>query len=112
MAIKDPRQRLRQIKSVMMRASQMCLAFAMVFCVAGGAHAQSASLIGSAADEAGAALRDVEGEVRNVATGLTRSVQSAADGTYIVALLPAGEYRVRAQKSGFRLAERTGVVLA
>jgi hypothetical protein len=88
------------------------LALAMVLFAFGRANAQSANLIGLATDESGAALEEVEVQVRNVATGLSRSVQSTSDGTYIVALLPPGEYRVRAQKSGFRISERGGVVLA
>ncbi|MPZ21032.1 MAG: hypothetical protein GEV06_24495 [Luteitalea sp.] len=96
------------------RLGRGILALGMLFCAIGQANAQSqsANLIGLATDESGAALPAVDVQVRNVATGLTRSVQSTADGTYTIALLPAGEYRVRAQKSGFRVAERTGVMLA
>lgn len=96
------------------RLSRGVLALVMVLCAIGRASAQSqsANLIGLATDESGATLSAVDVQVRNVATGLTRSVLSTGDGTYTIALLPGGEYRVRAQKSGFRLSERTGVVLA
>src|ERR1051326_8479084 len=64
---------------------------------------------GVVTDPSGAAVPETAVTVKNVATGLTQTVKTSADGVYSVLYLPAGEYIVTVAKAGFRKAETTGV---
>ena len=77
----------------------------MVVCLlaANPAAAQTAStLTGTASDASGGALPGVQLTLRNVATGLTRTATSGTDSRFVFAAIPAGEYELRAEFSGFR----------
>jgi hypothetical protein len=50
--------------------------------------------------------------ISNAATGLTKSQQSGADGTYNFPLLPVGTYRVEVTAPGFNRAVASNVVLS
>lgn len=72
--------------------------------LAGAAAAQNvmATLSGQVLDSSGAAVPGAKLTVVNTATGLTRSVTASATGNYQLPALPAGEYKVTAEKEGFR----------
>src|SRR5207245_10510344 len=61
----------------------------------------SATLEGRVTDSSGAAVAEAVVTVVNTATGASRSGGSSDQGEYRFALLPAGEYTVTAEKSGF-----------
>jgi len=61
----------------------------------------SATLEGRVTDSSGAAVPDAAVTVTNAATGASRSGGSSDQGEYRFALLPAGEYTVTVEKSGF-----------
>lgn len=70
------------------------------------AQSTSASLRGQVtADAAPAAAARIT--ATNVATGLTRSVQAAGDGSYTLAGLPPGTYRIDVSAAGGRGSSRT-----
>ncbi len=74
--------------------------------------AQSAGNIqGTVQDATGAALPDATVTVRNVATGLVRTVQSDNAGSYTFPGLLPGTYDVTATRSGFKTTEIQNVVL-
>ena len=62
-------------------------------------------------DASGAAIPDAAVKVTNTATGLVRTVNSGADGTYVVPDLPVGPYRMDVTKEGFAAFAQTGIVL-
>ena len=67
---------------------------------------------GQCVDESGAPLADVTISVSGEdleGRRAARSVNSDADGRFHVGGLPAGTFRLRALRSGYRLAERTGL---
>ena len=64
---------------------------------------------GVVTDPSGATVPDAKVTVKNVNTGLTQTVRTSADGVYNVLYLPAGDYTVSTEKSGFRKAETSGV---
>jgi len=81
--------------------------FVALLCVftALGAFAQSnntttGSVAGQVADASGAGLPGVTVTVANIDTGLTRNTVTENDGTYVVNLLPPGNYRVEAELAG------------
>ena len=89
------------------------LIFACALGVAASAHAQtSATLTGTVLDRSGGVLSDTRVVVRQLETGLARQAVTGADGRFVVAALPVGEYDVRVERPGFRPLVRQGVVLA
>ena len=64
---------------------------------------------GTVTDPTGAAIPAANVTIRNIDTGLTQSIPTGADGLYTIPYLPAGNYSVSTEKSGFRKAEATGV---
>ena len=69
------------------------------------------SIIGSVQDATGAAIVASQVTARNQDTGLTRSVQTGAQGEYRIDFLPPGNYEVDVSNSGFRSFRQTGVTL-
>jgi len=66
---------------------------------------------GVIADATGAALPSTEVKATQTETGLTRTVTSGADGTYVLSNLPTGPYRLEATRSGFATYVQTGISL-
>ena len=64
------------------------------------------SVSGTVKDNSGAIVPGVAITVENVETKATRTAVSGDSGTYQIALLPPGRYRVRAELQGFRTEER------
>jgi hypothetical protein len=71
----------------------------------------TATLAGHIFDPSGGALPGTVVTVRQVETGLQRSVTADAQGRYSLAALPPGTYEIRAELSGFRPLLRRGVTL-
>ena len=68
------------------------------------AWAQStAQISGTVADQSGAVLPGVEVTATETQTGLTRSVVSNETGSYVLANLPVGPYRLEAGLNQFPL---------
>ena len=76
------------------------------------AQITAATVSGVVADETGGVLPGVDVTLKNIETGLTRSVVTAGDGSYNVPGLPPGLYDARASLSGFTSAVRSGISLA
>ena len=72
----------------------------------------TATILGVLKDTSGAVVPDAAITARNVETGLTRTVVSAADGSYRLSALPVGAYEVRVEHPGFRVEVRSGLTLA
>jgi len=78
----------------------------------GSAWAQAtAQLSGTVRDESGAVLPGVTVTVTQTETGFTRTVVSDETGTYVLANLPLGPYKLEVSLQGFRTYEQTGIVL-
>jgi hypothetical protein len=60
------------------------------------------TIAGTITDPSGAAVANARVNVTALATGLTRSGQSAPDGGYVFPLLPVGSYSVAVEASGFK----------
>src|SRR6266540_772612 len=74
-------------------------------------QATGASLAGRVLDEQGGGLPAATVTVKSASTGFTRSITTAADGTYRFASIPVDTYTVTAQLTGFKTVEQTGVEL-
>ena len=73
--------------------------------------ATTGAINGKVTDQSGAVLPGVTVTVTQTATGLTRTVVTDGDGSYIVSNLPTGPYRLEASLQGFRTYAQTGIVL-
>ena len=75
------------------------------------AQGVSAQLGGRVLDSKGAAVAAATVVIRNGETGLTRTVQTTAEGRYLATLLPVGPYTVTVTKAGFQTASNVKVNL-
>src|SRR5262249_30957491 len=75
------------------------------------AQITSATLSGTIKDDTGGVLPGVDVVVRNLDTGLTRSVVTDANGYFTVPGLAPGRYETRASLQGFRTGVQTGIAL-
>lgn len=75
------------------------------------AQSSTATILGVVRDSDRAVVPGATVTVRNVDTGLTRSLPTGGDGAYRFAALSVGPYEVRAELLGFRTAVRSGVRL-
>ena len=90
--------------------SIQCRFLVVILLLAGSGFAQDRGTIrGVVTDPSGATVPEATVTVKNVNTGLTQTVRTSADGIYNVLYLPAGDYIVTTEKSGFRKAETSGV---
>src|SRR5690349_20555182 len=69
------------------------------------------SIQGVVTDASGAVVNSARLEVKNVETGVARSVETDSTGRYALLSLPIGNYEVRAEASGFRPTVRSGITL-
>lgn len=69
------------------------------------------SITGTVADTSGAVVPGVKVSVTNKGTGQAREVLTAQDGTYVVPLLPPGNYAITASKTGFNTVTRSGIIV-
>lgn len=93
-------------------AKVLCCFLALTLCL-GVAMAQTvtATLVGKVSDPSGAAVTGAKITVSNVATGIIRTVDSDSSGDYVLAQLPAGDYKLTATQSGFKQTVLSGINL-
>ena len=87
-----------------------------VLCVVGlgvaWAQSQSASQIqGTVQDATGAAVPDAVVKATQTDTGAIRTATTSGDGSYVLANLPIGPYRLEVSKTGFSTFVQTGISL-
>src|SRR6266581_3654176 len=75
------------------------------------AQVTTADLVGTIKDTSGGVVPGVTVTLTNEATGVSRSVTTGDDGSYVFTSLPPGSYTLSAEAAGFRKVERTGVQL-
>jgi hypothetical protein len=67
------------------------------------------TILGTITDSSGAAVSGATVTIKNLDTGLTRAVNTSADGSYAVPELPIGNYSVTVTAQGFKAGVVTGV---
>jgi carboxypeptidase family protein len=72
----------------------------------------TASLTGTLKDTSGAVVPGVTVTIKNLESGLTRTAETDASGSYNAPSLPVGQYEVSAEKPGFKQQVRRGITLA
>jgi len=75
-------------------------------------HAQSNSQIsGTVRDASGLAVPGAAIQATQIDTGAIRTTQSSAEGSFVLASLPIGPYRLQVTKDGFSAYVQSGIVL-
>ncbi|HYL76526.1 MAG TPA: carboxypeptidase regulatory-like domain-containing protein [Bryobacteraceae bacterium] len=88
--------------------------FVLVLAMSVAVYAQTPTGIisGAVTDESGAVVPNATVTITNKTTGFTRTVTTNAEGLFSAPALPAGEYEVRAELTGFRTTLRQATVQA
>ena len=85
-----------------------CL-FLTVFAVL--ASAQEATVVGTITDPSGAPVPNVKVTITSIETGQVRHVETSGLGQYVAPDLTIGHYTIRAEASGFKVAEQKDIKL-
>jgi hypothetical protein len=86
--------------------------FAFIAAPVGAQSPNTATMIVTVVDQAGAVVKDAKVSVENTATGDRREAVSGEDGSATIAALPlTGEYRVTVAMMGFTAEDVTGLTL-
>jgi hypothetical protein len=75
------------------------------------ASAQNATIVGTVTDPSGSVIANVKITVTHVETNLPNTFTTNDTGQYVAVDLPVGHYNVKAEASGFKVAEQKGLVL-
>ncbi len=75
------------------------------------AKAQDATIVGTITDPSGAAVPNVKVSATSIETGLVSTAVTGDSGAYVMPELKIGHYDVKAEASGFKVAEQKGLVL-
>jgi len=97
------------VKSRTLRCTGLLFAFALFLSL--HAFAQEGTIVGTVTDSSGAAVPNATVTLTNTETGLSREIKTNPTGEYVVPGLHIGHYVVKAVASGFKTAEKTGLVL-
>jgi len=92
---------------------RLVLAILVVLSLAVAANAQTfrGTILGTVTDSSGLAVAGATVTVKNTDTGLLRTTQTTADGSYAVTELPIGTYAVTISQSGFQTSVTTDVAV-
>src|SRR5580704_10655865 len=89
----------------------MVVLLGLFISVPGHAQVVGATLSGTVTDQSAAVIPAAQLSVRNVATGITRSIAADAAGFYTVPNLLPGNYEITVSSRGFATEIRTGITL-
>jgi hypothetical protein len=87
---------------------------AVCFCLgvfSRSASAQEATIVGTVSDPTGSVVAGASITVINTDTGQTRNIKTNESGQYVVPNLQIGHYTLKIQAAGFKVEERSGIVL-
>jgi len=93
-----------------MRA-RIIFVFVLLAAVSLSAQTFRGTILGTATDPSGAVLPGAKVTVKNVGTGLERTTETSADGSYSLPELPIGTYNVTVVLTGFQTFVATGVTV-
>jgi hypothetical protein len=85
--------------------------FLLLAAVSLSAQTFRGTILGTATDPTGAVLPGAKVTVKNAATGLERTTETSADGSYSLPELPTGTYTVTVTLTGFQTSVTTGVTV-
>src|SRR5271169_6789182 len=90
---------------------RLVLVFVLLAAASLAAQSFRGTILGSVTDAQGAVVAGAKVTVKNVGTGLERTTETSADGSYALPELPIGTYTVTISQAGFQTAVTTGVTV-
>ncbi len=90
---------------------RMVLAFVVLAATSLIAQTFRGTILGTVTDPSGAVVAGAKVTAKNVNTGLERTTQTSADGSYSIPELPIGTYTVTVSQSGFQTSSTTNVAV-
>jgi hypothetical protein len=75
------------------------------------AFAQEATMLGTVTDPSGSVIANVKITITNAETGVVHTITTNESGQYVVPDLHIGHYNVKAEATGFKLAEQKAILL-
>src|SRR5882672_11861094 len=75
------------------------------------ASAQNATIVGTITDPSGSVVANVKVTIRQLETNLANTFTTNDSGQYVAVDLPVGHYNLKAEASGFKVAEQKNLVL-
>jgi hypothetical protein len=98
------------VKQLSLRGVFLIFGFLGAFCLS--ALAQEATIVGTVTDPSNAAVPNVAIKITNTDTNQVRNITTNQAGEYVAPDLHIGHYVIRAEASGFKMAEQTDIALA
>src|SRR5690349_17208406 len=95
----------------LVRVSLLLLTLLAIDVAETSAQTTTATLHGTVADASGAVLPGVTVKLESPATGLSREAVTNSAGVYVVNFLPAGDYEVTAELTGFKTVRQADLKL-
>jgi len=84
---------------------------ALVLLFAAQGLAQEATIVGTITDPSGAAVANAKVTMVNLETNVSKEITTNDAGQYVAEAMHIGHYNIKAEASGFKSAERTGMTL-
>src|SRR5579864_6354499 len=104
-----------QLKGDFMKARMILVSITLLFVLLAAASLSAqtfrGTILGTVTDPSGAVIAGAKVTVKNVGTGLERTTETSADGSYSLPELPIGSYTVTVTQSGFQTFVATGVTV-
>ena len=97
---------------MMLRLARFLVLVLLMTPIVAQGQVDTATLNGTVLDAKSAAIAGAKITLRNIDTGQERTTTSGSDGTFTVTALPAGNYDLTIEASGFARAVRKAVVLS
>src|ERR1019366_7520585 len=89
----------------------LVLALGLILTVPDQAQEAGGTILGAVTDPSGASVSDAKVVIKNMGTGVERSIATNADGLFVAPNLVPGSYQVRVEAAGFSSVVESGVVL-
>src|SRR6266566_4622525 len=100
----------RKFRREVRKLASITLVF-LLACAVVWAQASTAQIHGVVQDSSGAAVPGAEVKAIQTETGAIRTLETGADGAYVLTNLPIGPYRMEIAKEGFARYTESGIVL-
>ncbi len=99
------------MKSFQILSILLLVVFTLVCTIPASADNLYASIRGTVTDQTGAVIAGVKLTATNTATGISFSDTSNKDGNFSFLQLPVGDYKIKAEQSGFKAYQASGIHL-
>src|SRR5438270_7247132 len=93
------------------RLSHALLLCMIFFGTAAQTFGQNATIVGTVTDPSGSVIANVKITVTHAETNLAHTFATNEAGQYVAVDLPVGHYNIKAEATGFKVAEQKGLVL-